>query len=673
MSHHHGHEGRHEKRRGSHGHRVHLASPGEHHRAMTEEYKRRFLVSLLLTVPILALSPEVQGFLDYSLRFPGSIVLLWLLSTIVYFYGGRPFLVGLIGEIRRREPGMMTLVGIAISVAYFYSTAVAFFIPGRTFFWELATLIVVMLLGHWVEMKSILGASRALEKLVEALPTTAHLVKNGGYVDVHVSEVKPGDLVLVKPGERVPVDGVIVDGMTSVDESMITGESKPVYKKPGDEVIAGTINLDGSIKVRAKGVGRDTYLSQVIELVQQIQRSRSRAQDLANRAAKWLTLIALGAGSATFAIWLALGFDTVFALERAVTVMVIACPHALGLAVPLVVARSSAISASNGILVRNRRAFERAKDLSAVVFDKTGTLTKGELGVESVIVIDKRLGEEEVLRIAASLEQGSEHPIAKGILEYAEKRGVKPARVEEFRALPGIGVEGRVDGLKAMVVSPGYVAERSPRTLEEVGGVLGEGKTVVFVMLDGRPVAAIALSDVIREESREAVARLKEMGIKVFMLTGDNRHVAARVARELGIDDFYAEVLPHEKAAVIEDVKAKGYVTAMVGDGVNDAPALMAADVGIAIGAGTDIAIESADVVLVKNDPRDVPKLVELSKKTYSKMRQNLVWATAYNAFAIPAAAGALYTIGFLLPPALGALFMSMSTVIVAINASLLK
>jgi Cu2+-exporting ATPase len=640
---------------------------------MTEEYKRRFLVSLALTAPILALSPEIQNILGYTLDFPGRMVVLWLLSTVIYVYGGKPFLLGLAGEVRRKEPGMMTLVGVAVSVAYFYSSAVAFLIPGRTFFWELATLIDVMLLGHWVEMKSILGASRALEKLIEALPTTAHLLRDGEYVDVHVSELKPGDVVLVKPGEKIPVDGVIVEGMTSVDESMVTGESKPVYKRPGDKVIAGTINLDGSIKVKATGVGKDTYLSQVVELVQQIQRSKSRAQDLANRAAKWLTIIALGAGAATFATWIILGFDAVFALERAVTVMVIACPHALGLAVPLVVARSSAISASNGILIRNRIAFEKAKDINAVVFDKTGTLTKGELGVDKVVTLDEEYSEDYIVYIAASLEQSSEHPIAKGIVDYAVKRGIKLASVEEFRAIPGVGVEGVVDGVRAMVMSSSYMAEKDPRAMERVRDILEQGRTVVFVLVNEKVIGAVALSDVVREESREAVMRLKRMGVKVFMLTGDNRHVAKHVAEELGIDDFYAEVLPHEKAAVIRKVKERGYVTAMVGDGVNDAPALMEADVGIAIGAGTDIAIESADVVLVKNDPRDVPKLIELSRRTYSKMRQNLLWATVYNAFAIPAAAGVFYSFGFLLPPALGALFMSMSTIVVAVNASLLR
>ncbi len=657
---------------------VHKASPShaimplEHHKAMTEDYKRRFVWSVILTVPILVLSPEVQNALGYTIDFLGKDIVLWFLSTIIYVYGGKPFLVGLIDEVRKKLPGMMTLIGVAISVAYLYSTAVIFIIPGKTFFWELATLIDIMLLGHWIEMKSVLGASKALEKLAKALPTIAHLVKNGEYVDVHVSKLKPGDKILVKPGEKIPVDGVIIEGSTSVDESLITGESKPVYKKPGDKVIAGTLNLDGSIIVEALGVGKDTYLSQVIELVKQIQMSKSRAQDLANRAAKWLTIIALSAGALTFTIWVLYGFDTLFALERAVTVMVIACPHALGLAIPLVVARSTAIAASNGILIRNRMAFEKAKEIQAVIFDKTGTLTKGELGVNKVVVLDPRYDFKEILRLAATLEQYSEHPIAKGVVNYAQENNIDIGKAKDFKALPGVGVEGVIDGLKVKVVSSSYIEEHNIAITEEVKELLRKGNTVVFVLVNDKPIGAIALSDIIRDESREAIQILKKMGIKAIMLTGDNKEVAKYVAEELGIDEYYAEVLPHEKALVVRKVKEK-YTTAMVGDGVNDAPALMEADVGIAIGAGTDIAIESADIILVKNDPRDVSKAIDLSKRTYKKIKQNLIWATGYNAFAIPAAAGILYHVGFLLPPALGAVFMSISTVIVAINASLLR
>ncbi len=668
---HHEHIGREDIHR-EHGEQLPI-TPMEHHAVMTRDYKRRLIVSTILTIPVLALSPEVQGLLGYTLDFPGRMIILWFLASLIYFYGGKPFLTGLLGELRRRLPGMMTLIGVAISVAYLYSTAVTFFMEGRTFFWELATLIDIMLLGHWIEMKSVLGASRALEKLAKALPTKAHLVRNGEYIDVDVSVVKPGDRVLVKPGEKIPVDGVIVEGVTSVDESLVTGESKPVYKKPGDKVIAGTINLDGSIIVEATGVGKDTYLSQVIELVKRIQMSKSKAQDLANRAAKWLTIIALASGATTFTTWILLGYSVGFALERAVTVMVIACPHALGLAIPLVIARSTAISASNGILVRNRMAFERARSIRAVIFDKTGTLTKGELGVDEVVVLDKSYSPDRIVYLAATLEQHSEHPIAKGIVEYAEKRGIRLGKVEEFRALPGIGVEGVVDDKNVKIVSSSHVLEKGIELPDSAKKLLETGKTVVFVLVEEKPVGAIALSDIIREESLEAIRTLKGMGIKTIMLTGDNRRVAEHVARELGIDEYYAEVLPHEKAEVVRKIKEKGYITAMVGDGVNDAPALMEADVGIAIGAGTDIAIESADIILVKNDPRDVPKVIILSRKTYRKIKQNLIWATGYNAFAIPAAAGIFYHIGFLLPPALGALLMSISTVIVAINASLLR
>ena len=642
---------------------------------MIEDYKRRLIVSVILTVPVVLLSPSVQSFLGYRVGIPGANILLWALSTIIYAYGGYPFLKGLVDEARKRLPGMMTLIGVAISVAYFYSTAVTFLIKGQTFFWELATLIDVMLLGHLIEMKTIAGASRALELLAKSLPTTAHLIRpDGSVVDVPVSEIKPGDRVLVRPGEKIPVDGVVVEGSSSVNEALVTGESKPVTKRPGDKVIAATINMEGSLVIEAERTGSETYIAQVIELIRKIQESKSRAQDLANRAAKWLTAIALGGGSATLAAWLALGASFAFALERAVTVMVIACPHALGLAVPLVIARSTAIAAMNGLLIRNRIGFEKAKDVTAVIFDKTGTLTKGEFGVSDVVVLDEGLTEEELLALAASLERHSEHPIAHGIVRHVESLGLELAEVEEFKALPGKGVEGRVNGRRVMIVSPGYLREAGLEVSDErVARLAEQGKTIVYVLLDGRVAGAIALADVIREESREAVVKLKAMGIKTVMLTGDNRRVAAWVARELGIDEFYAEVLPHEKVEVVRRVREQGHVVAMVGDGINDAPALVEADVGIAIGAGTDVAIESADIVLVRNDPRDVPTVIELARRTYRKIVQNLVWATGYNAIALPLAAGVAYNLGILLPPAVGALFMTVSTVIVAVNASLLK
>ncbi len=642
---------------------------------MIEDYKKRLAVSAVLTLPILALSPSIQTFLGYTISFPGSNVLLWALSTIVYLYGGKPFLEGLLREAHQRNPGMMTLIGVAITAAYTYSTAVTFLIEGKTFYWELATLIDVMLLGHILEMKAIVGASRALELLARSLPSTAHLVRDDGtVVDVPVERLKPGDRLLVRPGEKIPVDGVVVDGTTSVNESIVTGESKPVSKKPGDKVIAGTINVEGSIVILVEKTGKDTYIGQVIKLVEEIQRSKSRAQDIANRAAKILTLVALGGGAATYVAWTLLGAPLTFALERAVTVMVIACPHALGLAVPLVITRSTSIAAMNGLLIRNRIGFEKAKDVDAVIFDKTGTLTKGEFGVTDVVVLDSTMSREELIKMAAGLEMLSEHPIARGIVEYARLMGLKPAEAREFKAIPGKGVYGRVNGLEVLVVSPGYLREAGISIPDGVvEELMAQGKTVVFVLVDGRPVGAIALADIIREESREAIARLREMGIKTVMLTGDNRRVAAWVARELGMDEYYAEVLPHEKVEVVRKVRSKGHTVAMVGDGINDAPALLEADVGIAIGAGTDVAIESADIVLVRSDPRDVPTVIELSRRTYRKIVQNLLWATGYNAIALPLAAGVAYSIGILLPPAAAALLMTLSTIIVAINATTLK
>ncbi len=653
---------------------IHETHKGHDHRAMIEEYKHKFIVSSILTIPVILLSPSIQEFIGYSIVFPGSIHLSWILSTIIYVYGGLPFLKGMVDELRKRNPGMMTLIGIAISVAYLYSSAVVFLIHGKTFFWELATLIDVMLLGHWIEMKSVIRASRALEELVKTLPTIAHVIRGRDIIDVPVSHVKPGNLVLVKPGEKIPVDGIIVEGKSSVNESMMTGEAKPVAKKPGDNVIAGTINIDGSLTVKALKTGKDTYLMQVVELVRKAQESKSRMQDLANRAARILTFIGVGGGTVTLLFWLLYGFDFVFALERAVTVMVITCPHALGLAVPLVIARSTSIAAMNGLLIRNRIAFEKARGLQAVVYDKTGTLTKGVFKVTDVILLDDAYDIEEVLGLAASLEEKSGHPIAKSIVEYAKSKGIKSCRVEDFKALPGTGVRGIINGKEVMVAGPGYVREhygeiRDSRIVE----LREQGKTIVYLIVYDKPIAAIALADEIRPEAYEAVEKLRKRGIRTILLTGDNAKVARWVTEKLGLDEFYAEVLPHEKAEVIRKIKEEGLVVAMVGDGVNDAPALVEADVGIAIGAGTDVAVESADIVLVRNDPRDIPALIDLADRTYKKIFQNLLWATGYNSIAIPLAAGVLYGYGILLPPAAGALLMSISTVIVAANSQFLR
>lgn len=647
---------------------------------MLQDFKRRLFVSLLITVPVLALSPMIQTFFGFDLVFPGSFYLLFALSSLVYFYGGWPFLTGLKRELSEREPGMMTLIGVAISVAYFYSSAVVFGLAGKFFFWELVTLVDIMLLGHWVEMRSVMGASRALEELAKVMPSEAHLIRDGQVEEVEIASLKKGDRVMVRPGEKVPVDGTVLEGKSSVNESLLTGESKPVGKMEGSRVIGGSMNGEGSLVVEVGKTGKETYLSTVIALVTSAQESRSKTQDLANRAAFFLTVIALSVGAITFAAWIYYGRDVVFAIERGVTVMVITCPHALGLAIPLVVAVSTSLAAKSGLLIRERQSFERAREIEAVVFDKTGTLTRGEFGVTEVIPLvgvgevgKEGEAEMEVLRLAASLEASSEHSIARGVVKGAEDRGISTAPADEFQSMPGKGVLGVVDGRRLKVVSPGYLEEAGIELDDErVRAAEEGGKTVVFLLEDETPLGALALGDSVRPESKEAVERLKSMGLKCMMLTGDNRYVAEEVSRDLGLDEFFAEVLPHQKAEKIREVQER-YTVAMVGDGVNDAPALAQADVGIAIGAGTDVAVETADIILVRNDPRDVVTIIRLSKKTYSKMFQNLLWATGYNAFAIPLAAGVLYSYGILLSPAVGAVLMSMSTVIVAVNAKLLK
>ncbi|MEE8446110.1 MAG: copper-translocating P-type ATPase, partial [Gemmatimonadota bacterium] len=646
----------------------------DHHAHMVADFRKRFWVSLALTVPVLLLSPLIQSVLGLgeALRFPGDRYVLFGFSTAVFLYGGFPFLKGLALELRSRRPGMMVLISVAIITAYVYSSAVVFGLPGKIFFWELVTLIDVMLLGHWVEMKSIMGASRALEELARLMPSEAHkLMPDGSVRDVPLSDLQPGDRVLVKPGEKIPADGDVFEGVTSVNESMLTGESAPVTRSTGDPVIGGSINGEGSITVEVRKTGADSFLSQVIELVRAAQESKSRTQDLAGRAAQWLTFIALFGGAVTMFVWTFLmGKDFAFAMERTVTVMVIACPHALGLAVPLVVAVSTALAAGSGLLIRDRSAFETARDLQAVIFDKTGTLTEGRFGVTDTLLLSApstssthEYSESEVLRYAAAVEARSEHPIAQGIV--AAVKHAPP--VEGFRAIPGKGAEGTVEGKQVKVVSPGHLKElgvemRDPR-LEELSA---QGKTVVFVLIDGGLAGAIALADIIRPESRRAISRLKEMGVRTMMLTGDNERVAEWVAREIGLDEYFAEVLPDEKAEKVREVQSRGLRVAMTGDGVNDAPALAQADVGIAIGAGTDVAVETADIILVRSNPEDVTAIIRLSRSTYRKMLQNLWWAAGYNIIAIPIAAGALYGAGILLGPAVGALLMSASTVVVA-------
>ncbi|GIW48163.1 MAG: heavy metal translocating P-type ATPase [Deltaproteobacteria bacterium] len=659
------------------GHRMekgHTHAHHDHHAHMVADFRRRFWISLVITIPVLLLSPMIQGFLGLreALSFPGQLYLLFALSSFVFFYGGYPFLKGIFDELRSAKPGMMTLIAIAISVAYIYSGAVVFGLRGKIFFWELATLIDIMLLGHWIEMRSVMGASKALEELAKLMPSDAHRLRPDGSIeDVPLSELRQGDRVVVKPGEKIPADGEVIEGETFVNEAMLTGESKPVFKKPGDKVIGGSINGEGSITVEVKKTGKDSYLSQVIELVREAQQSKSRTQDLAGRAAVWLTVIALVGGAVTFFVWfVVIGKDFVFSLERTVTVMVITCPHALGLAVPLVVAVSTAISARNGLLIRNRAAFERARGIQAIIFDKTGTLTEGRFGVTDIVTFKEDIGTDEVLKYAASVEAHSEHPIARGIVSSSKES----FPVEGFRAIRGKGVEGKVNGKDIKVVSPGYLRERGIEVRDErVKRFSSQGKTVVFVMVDEEVKGAIALADIIRPESKEAISKLKGMGIQCMMLTGDNREVARWVAEEIGLDEYFAEVLPHEKAQKVKEVQSRGMIVAMVGDGVNDAPALAQADVGIAIGAGTDVAVETADIVLVRSNPLDVVAVVGLARATYRKMVQNLLWATGYNVVAIPLAAGVLYPLRILLGPALGAVLMSVSTVIVAINARFLK
>ena len=643
-----------------------------HHAHMVVDFRKRFFVCLLITLPVLALSPMIKNFLGWEFSFAGDLYVLFILSSVIYFYGGWPFLKGFWDEANKKSPGMMTLIAVAITTAYAYSSAVVFGLTGKLFFWELVTLIDIMLLGHWIEMRSIMAASRALEELAKLMPFTAHKVReDGSFEEVAIEELKAGHKVLVKPGEKVPVDGEVIKGETSINEAMLTGESNPVFKKAGDKVIGASVNGEGSIIVLVEKTGKDSYLSQVIGLVQQAQESKSKTQDLANKAALWLTIGALTAGISTLFFWLLFTEkELYFAIERTVTVMVIACPHALGLAVPLVVAVSTSLAASNGFLIRNRLAFESARKVNAVVFDKTGTLTKGEFGVTDIISFSENADKNEVLTLAASVDSHSSHPIAKGIVASAKEI----YDVTNFKSIPGKGSQGIVKDKKIINTSPGYLREQNIKVEnKKIEEIKKQGKTVVYVLADNKLIGAIALADIVRPESKKAVAMLKGMGIKSIMLTGDNSQVAEQVAREIGIDEFVAEVLPQDKSARIKEIQSRNLIVAMTGDGVNDAPALAQADVGIAVGAGTDVAIETADVILIKSNPLDVVGVVSLAKSTYRKMIQNLIWATGYNIIAIPVAAGVLYHWNILLSPALGALFMSLSTVIVAVNAKFLK
>jgi Cu2+-exporting ATPase len=649
-------------------------SEGEHHAMMVADFRRRFWVSLIISIPILLLSPLIQGFLGLQgkISFAGDLYVLFALSSAVFFYGGWPFLKGIVNELKEKRPGMMTLIAVAISTAYVYSSAVVFGVTGSVFFWELATLIDVMLLGHWLEMRSIMAASSSLEELARLMPSEAHKVmKDGSTKEVQLDELEAGDRVLVKPGEKIPADGKVVEGESSVNEAMLTGESTPLSKQAEAKVIGGSINGEGSITVEVEKTGKDSYLSQMTELVRQAQESKSRTQNLADRAALVLTITSISVGLLTLGIWLGVAHrEFVFALSRMVTVMVITCPHALGLAIPLVVAVSTAVSAKSGLLIKNRDGFEQARKVQAILFDKTGTLTQGKFGVTDVLALNGKMEDKEILKYAASIESHSEHPIAKGIVASA----AETFQVEGFKSIPGKGAEGKVNGKEVKAVSPGYLKENKIQVKDDrIEKLSSQGKTVIYVLIDGELSGAVALADIIRPESKEAIAKLREMGVRCMMITGDNKQVAKWVADEIGLDEYFAEVLPDKKAEKVKEVQSRGLMVAMTGDGVNDAPALAQADVGIAIGAGTDVAVATADVVLVKSNPLDVVSIIKLSHATYRKMLQNLGWATGYNVVAIPLAAGVAYSVGILLDPAAGAALMAVSTIIVAINARFLR
>ena len=639
-----------------------------------EMFRDRFWLSLVLTVPILYFSEQLQTWLNYqAVSFPGVEWVNPVLGTILFFYGGLVFLQSARHELMGKQPGMMTLISLAITVAYGYSMAVALGLPGKPFFWELATLLVIMLLGHWIEMASVQGASKALDELASLVPSEAHRLVNGKVEDVEVSSLIQADQVLIRPGEQIPIDGEVIEGSSSVNEAFLTGESKPVSKEVGDEVVAGAVNAEGALTIRVTRTGDATTLSQIQRLVEETQSSRSRFQNLADRAAGWLFYVAVAAGALTFVIWLFASQDLQQAIARTVTVLVIACPHALGLAIPLVTVNATAMSAKNGILVRNREAFERARNIKQVAFDKTGTLTEGKFGVRQVYTA---MSEQEALRLAAALETRSEHPLAQAIVAEADKQNISYGSAEDFEVVAGKGISAKLNGKAYRVGRPEWITEEGLRLSPSLKTGLDEaearGESVIALLDESKVIALFALADKVRQSAKETVRALKELDVEPIMITGDAEAVAKTVAAELGIERYHARVLPQDKAAIIKDLKQKG-ATAFVGDGINDAPALLEADLGIAIGAGTNVAIESADLILIEDDPKDVLAALKLSKATYNKMIQNLWWGAGYNVIAIPLAMGALAWAGFILSPAVGAVFMSLSTVIVALNAVTLR
>ncbi len=640
-------------------------------------FARKFYVSLLLTVPVVLYSELPERLLGWAApTFTGSEYIGLILGSIVFFYGGWVFLVGAFREVRARMPGMMTLISIAITAAYLFSAYATFAGLGHTLFWELTTLITIMLLGHWIEMRAVQGAQGALKELSKLLPDTAEVVHGDETHMVPLEELKVGDIIVVRPGGKIAADGLVVEGKSDVNESMVTGESKPISKTVGKEVIAGTINEDGMLKIKVSKIGENTFLAGVKRLIAEAQASKSRLQMLSDRAAFYLTLIAISVGGITFVAWLLAGAGLVFATERLVAVLVIACPHALGLAVPLVASISTTMAARNGLLIKQRLALEVAREVNTVLFDKTGTLTKGEYGVDKIWSLEAK-DESEVLSLAASVDAHSEHFIARAIVESAKQKNLPIKEVKDFGRIPGKGVKAFLEGKEVAIGSMSLLEEKGIRLPTEIQKEIEaenkKGKTIIFVLREKKALGALALGDLIREESRQAIKELKENGLKVAMITGDNDEVAKWVATELGIDEYFGNVLPDQKAAKVKLLQERGSKVAMVGDGINDAPALTQADLGIAIGAGTNVAIESAGIILVRNDPRDIMKIIRLSRLTYKKMIQNLFWATGYNAVALPLGAGVLASYGILMQPALAAIFMSLSTVIVAINAVLLK
>lgn len=647
----------------------------DHHAHMLKDFKTRFWVSLAASVPVLILSPMIQSFIGISWKPPGRMWILLVISSFIYIYGGWPFLKGFMRESQEKQPGMMTLIALAITVAYVYSGMVVLGVAGKVFFWELVTLIDVMLLGHWVEMRSVMGASRALEELAQLMPSKANRVTDSGETEeVDIQALKKNDKVLVKPGEKIPVDGEILKGKSEVDESMITGESQPAAKKKGDEVIGGAVNGNGSLTIKVAKTGKDSYLNQMIELVEKSQQSKSKAQSFAGRAAFWLTIIAVSVGIVTLTAWILSGETFAFSLERMVTVMVITCPHALGLAIPLVIAVITTLSAKNGLLIRNRTAFEESRKIDVVMFDKTGTLTKGEFGVTDVVSLSD-WEENDILRMAASVEKESEHSIARGILNRAQEKELRIPESSGFKAIPGKGAHAEVEGKVIGIGNKGILEDitHTSDAEDQMEKLAAKGKTAVFVLAGENVQGVIGMTDLIRDESRKAVEELKSRKIEVALITGDNKATAEYVADELGIETWFAGVLPDKKSEKVEKLQKEGKKVAMVGDGINDAPALAQADLGIAIGAGTDVAAETADIILVENNPRDVCHIFNFSRITRRKMKQNLAWATGYNVISIPLAAGVLYSYGIVLAPAAGALVMSLSTIIVAVNARLVS